>query len=324
MVIIYSQTDSRIVSENLNLDTAPLLHKALWIDMISPSKEEEHIVEQLFKIEIPTKEEIEEIEPSSRLYIENDAVYMTATMVAFSNLPEAKTDVVTFILTEKMLITLRYIDLHAFNLFSAKLLRSKKKEFDAIVILIGLLDAAIDRLADILEKISRKHDEISHLIFHQKTNTPTGTGYKEILQQIGVNGDLGTKTSESLMTFTRLISFWEQTQAAEAAKGTRTFLTVIHKDIDALREHASFLSVKFNFLLDATLGMINIEQNSIIKIFSVAAVIFLPPTLIASIYGMNFEHIPELRWEVGYPIALLLMSISAWLPFRYFKKKKWL
>ncbi|WP_454781762.1 magnesium transporter CorA family protein [Legionella sp. WA2022007384] len=325
MVVIYYQTDSRIQSKILNDESKDLLQEALWIDLLCPTKEEEQIVEAQLNIEIPTKEEVEEIEPSSRLYSENNVLYMTATMVALSDLPEVKTDVVTFILTEKCLITLRYVELHPFKLFIKKLLRSKTKEYDTHALLIGLLDAAVDRLADILEKISDKFDEISKIIFHPKQNNQTPeTNYKHILQYIGANGDLSTKASESLISFTRLISYLEQVYSSDIAKEIMTHLVIIQKDINALREHASFLSTKFSFLLDATLGMINIEQNNTIKIFSVAAVIFLPPTLIASVYGMNFHDMPELRWHIGYPIAILMMIISAWLPFRYFKKKKWL
>ncbi|MCE0724387.1 MULTISPECIES: magnesium/cobalt transporter CorA [Legionella] len=326
MVVIYYQTDSRIQSSALNDENMHLLQDALWIDLLDPTKEEEELVETQLKIEIPTKEEVEEIEPSSRLYVENDAIYMTATMVALSDLPEAKTDVVAFIVTEKCLITLRYIELHPFKLFTKKLLRSKAKDYNAKALLIGLLDAAVDRLADILEKISGKFDEISKIIFHAKGNNHTApeTNYKHILQYIGTNGDLGTKASESLISFTRLISYLEQANHSELPKELMTYLTIIQKDINALREHASFLATKFSFLLDATLGMINIEQNNTIKIFSVAAVIFLPPTLIASIYGMNFTYMPEIRWYIGYPLAILMMFISALLPFSYFKKKKWL
>lgn len=326
MVIIYSLTDNGIQVDTLNEYNRALLLNALWIDLLSPTKEEERLVEHDLKIEIPTKKEVEEIEPSSRLYTENNVVFMTATLVAFSDLPQVKTDVVTFILTSKTLVTLRYIELHAFKLFQSKLIRNTNKNYTANTLFMDLLDAAVERLADILEKVSNQCDEISQLIFHH--NNPADeaaeTNFKKLLQYIGGNGDLGAKVSESLVSLTRLITYLEQAYGNDLEKDNRVLLTIIHKDVSALREHAAFLSTKFNFLLDATLGMINIEQNNTIKIFSVAAVIFLPPTLIASIYGMNFSHIPELSWHIGYPLALSLMVLSAWLPFRYFKKKKWL
>jgi magnesium transporter len=246
-------------------------------------------------------------------------------MVALADLPGVKTDVVTFVLTKKCLITLRYIALHPFKRVTKKLLNSSIKVYDPKVLLIELLDAAVDRLADILEKIMDKFDDISKSIFRTKENNiPIQTNYKHILQYIGVNGDLGTKVSESLVSFTRLISYLQQANNSNISKELMNCLSIIQKDINALQEHASFLATKFSFLLDATLGMINIEQSNIIKIFSVAAVIFLPPTLIASIYGMNFHYMPELNWHKGYLFAIFIMLISSWLPFRYFKKKKWI
>ncbi|MBN9230994.1 MAG: magnesium transporter CorA family protein [Legionella sp.] len=326
MVIIYSLTDKGIQMDTLNEYNRHLLSNALWVDLLSPTKDEEQLVEHDLNIEIPTKKEVEEIEPSSRLYTENRVVFMTATLVALSDLPQVKNDVVTFILTHKTLVTLRYIELHAFKLFQSKLIRSTSTNYTAHSLFIDLLDAVVERLADILEKISNQCDEISQLIFHHHptADKTAETNFKRLLQYIGTNGDLGAKVSESLVSLTRLITYLEQAYGNDLEKDNRVSLTIIHKDVTALREHATFLSTKFNFLLDATLGMINIEQNNTIKIFSVAAVVFLPPTLIASIYGMNFNHIPELSWHIGYPLALSFMVLSAWLPYRYFKKKKWL
>lgn len=325
MVVMYFQTESGIKSETLCEHNLQLLANALWIDMLSPTKEEEKIVEKELQFEIPTKMEMEEIEPSSRLYVDNRILYMTATIVAQSSQPAVKTDVATFILTEEKLITIRYSELYAFDLFIAKFLRSKAGQTTAVTVLIEILDAAADRLADILEKISHTFDEISHHIFRQNSGGQAlkDTNYKKILQSIGSNGDLGTKAGESLVSLTRLISFLEQSCGSKISKEQASSLTILSRDIAAINDYTNFLSTKFNFLLDATLGMINIEQNNIIKIFSVVAVVFLPPTLIASIYGMNFNHMPELGWHVGYPIALILMVLSAWIPLRYFKKKKW-
>lgn len=325
MFTIYFQTETGIQCEELNDKNHHLLKQSLWIDLFCPDDTEEKVLEEHLNLNIPTKNEMEEIELSSRLHIEKNALFMTATVVALSDSPEVKTDAVTFILTDNILITVRYTDLRAFHQFSKKLLHSKQKEYNALSLLLELLDAASNRLADILEKISRKFDDISQLIFHPNDNGSTKqTNYQQILQSLGSNGDLGTKTNESLVSLIRMISFLEQTRSDDLSKEMKLFLTIIEKDIDALRDYTHFLSTKFTFLLDATLGMINIEQNNIIKIFSVAAVIFLPPTLIASIYGMNFNYIPELQTRFGYPFAIVLMCISAWLPFRYFKKKKWL
>lgn len=323
MVVIYFQTQVGIQSAILTQDNRDLLAQAVWIDLLNVDGSEEKLLEQFFNLNIPTKKEVEEIELSSRLYAENDSLFMTATMVAQSESPEVKTDVVTFILTKQVLITLRYTELHAFALYKTRVMQCKK--LSANKVLIGLLEAAVDRLADILEKISHEFDKTSLLIFHADEDDPSkNISYKKILFMIGSHGDLGTKVRESLISFTRVISFLGQTDVIKLTKTSLSSLAIIDKDVNALSDYAAFLATKFSFLLDATLGMISLEQNNIIKIFTVAAVLFLPPTLIASIYGMNFSHMPELGWHIGYPLAIGLMILSAWFPFYYFKKKKWL
>lgn len=328
MVVLYiqaAQGDKTIQATKLSKFNIHLISQALWIDLLSPSKEEEHWVESQIELDIPTKNEVEEIEPSSRLYLEDNAFFMTATLVAYSDLPQVKTDVVTFIYNKKQLITVRYAELHAFKWYTSKILPSKRKTLTAAALFLELLDATIERLADILEKIAHNSEEISRSIFYSQTKPgEESMSYKRILQNIGSHNDLGNKVRESLVSFMRLIAFLEQSFGANLSKTLHFSLALLNKDVKALSDYASFLSTKFNFLLDATLGMINIEQNNIIKIFSVAAVMFLPPTLIASIYGMNFHHIPELHWMIGYPLALVLMFLSALLPFKYFKRKKWL
>ena len=144
------------------------------------------------------------------------------------------------------------------------------------------------------------------------------------MQELGSNGDLNAKAWESLASLNRLNGFFGQAAASELDEDIRSRLMTLTRDISALRDQVKFLTSKINFLLDATLGMVNIEQNNIIKIFSIAAVIFLPPTLIASIYGMNFNVMPELNWYYGYPLSIGIMLLSGWLPYKYFKLKKWL
>lgn len=322
MIVAYCQNKLGILPIEITLENQDLLSSAIWVDLLSPTKKEEKFLETYFEIDIPTKEEMKEIEPSSRLYKEDNCLFMTATMVAQSESLEPKADAVTFILTEKNLMTIRYIEPQSFKSFISRLHRFTNKEYSVERLLLGLLESTTDRLADILEKVSHKFDAISLIIFHPKESEEIN--YKKILQDIGANGDLCTKARESLVSFNRLVSFLEHAAGSKFDKNIQIRLKTVIKDVIALSDYASFISSKVNFLLDATLGMVNIEQNNIIKIFSVAAVIFLPPTLIASIYGMNFKYMPELHWIIGYPISIILMLISAWLPYRYFKKKKWL
>ena len=245
---------------------------------------------------------------------------MTASMVAQSESTTPKQDAVTFVLTEKQLITIRYIEPQAFKLFS--LIAPKLTINSPTTLLTELLDATIDRFADILEVISHQLETYSREIFQPKNSGKSN--YQEFLQRLGLNGELNSKIVESVVSFGRLILFFEQSVDGTLDSKDHLRLKTLSKDINSLHEHAHFLSGKINFLLDATLGLVQIEQNAIIKIFSVAAVIFLPPTLIASIYGMNFKVMPELSWNYGYVMAIGLMLFASWLPYRYFKYRKWL
>jgi magnesium transporter len=311
--------------QEINAENQALLKQALWIDLVSPSKAEETLVEQNILLELPTREEMQEIELSSRLYKDNDILFMTATMIAQSESADLKLDAVTFILTAQQLITIRYVEPQAFKLFGAQLPKMDVTHNHAIVLLMDLLDAIIDRQADILELVGRHLDDYSKTIFRPMSNQKeVKLDYHQLLVQIGANGDLNTKARESLVTFNRLITFFGQMAVLKIDHEGQARLATLNKDITSLSDHANFLSGEVNFLLNATLGMVNIEQNNIIKIFSVAAVIFLPPTLIASIYGMNFALIPELHWKGGYFMALGLMLLSSWLPYKYFKWRKWL
>lgn len=325
MIIVY--LDQKTVEPiEITTNNQGLLERAIWVDMFCPTKEEEALVEATTHIAVPTREEMQEIEISSRLYRENGTLYMTAMMVAQSDSPDPKHDAITFIVTETRLLTIRYIEPQAFKLVVLNLKKIGMTEHTPISFLIELLDATVDRLADILELVSRSLDDYSQSIFHseQKENSDAKVDYQLLLRQLGRNGDLNTKARESLVTLHRLISFFGQIIGSKLSKEYQTKIVSMSEDIKSLSDHVNFLSTKINFLLDATLGMVNIEQNNIIKIFSIAAVIFLPPTLIASIYGMNFHSMPELSWEYGYPFAIGLLLISAWLPYQYFKLKKWL
>lgn len=325
MITVYLN-QNKIQTDIITSENKYLLTDAIWIDLLNPTKEEELLVETILGIDIPTRKEMQEIEFSSRLYKENDSLFMTVTMIAKSDTPQPKSDAVTLILAVNKLITIRYIEPHAFALFISHLKKLSPQDYQAKNLLIELLDVSIDRLADILEDVSHHLDDYSQLIFRTRTNEKhqDKIDYKHHFQDIGASGELGAKVQESLITFNRLITFFLQNDSSKVDKDTKEKLITLTKDIRSLSDYVSFLSNKVNFLLDATLGMVNIEQNNIIKIFSIAAVILLPPTLVASIYGMNFQHMPELSWRWGYPLSILFMIVSAWLPYKYFKKKKWL
>jgi magnesium transporter len=244
--------------------------------------------------------------------------------VAKADTDAPQASAVSFILVGPRLITVRYAEPQPFALFSARCQRTPATYARGDAVLAGLLDALIDRIADVLEHIGLEVDGISHEVF-EHTSKPGRGDFQDILRRLGRRGDLISKVRESLVGVGRVLMFLTQAGMAQRiGKDLRDRLRTMSRDVRSLTDHASFLSSKINFLLDATLGMINIEQNAIIKIFSVVAVVFLPPTLIASIYGMNFHNLPELDWTFGYPLALLLMLASAITPYLYFKRRGWL
>jgi magnesium transporter len=300
---------------------------AVWYDLLDPTPEEDRFTEQSLGISIPSREEMLDIEPSARLYNEAGAEFMTITALVRLDTEEPAKTPVTFILGHNLLVTVRYADPKPFRLFELRARKVNGRSYaTGKMVMTGILEAFIDRLAQVLETTGDEIDAISREVFRNKSRNATvkARDLQSLIEQIGRKGDILTLARESLLSIVRLTSFHQATGNDKAARDLRQELKVLQRDASALSDHASFLSNKINFLLDATLGLINLEQNQIIKIFSVAAVVFLPPTLVASIYGMNYDIMPELHWSYGYPFALGLMVLSAILPYLFFKRKGWL
>ncbi|HEV2096253.1 MAG TPA: magnesium transporter CorA family protein [Chthoniobacterales bacterium] len=319
-----------------------LTRDAIWIDLHNPTPEEERVLEAALGIDVPTRAEMQEIELSSRLYKEKDALFMTGTVLLKADTTQPESSVVTFILDSQHLVTVRYADAVPFQAFRIEREKNLKNYQSGYSVFAGLIDAIIDRIADILEGVGTHLDQVSLEVFDASGMNAIATGpakvpvarlgakplqrdYSITLRQIGRISDLISRTRESLVSFGRIISYVREVHMDSApAHDAVAHLKTVAADLGSLSDHATFLSGKVSFLLDATLGMINNQQNIIIKIISVAAVVFLPPTLVAGIYGMNFHVLPELHWTLGYPFALFLMAISAVLPYFYFKRKGWL
>jgi magnesium transporter len=298
---------------------------AVWIDLVTPTVQEDKLVEALLGIAVPTREEMQEIEVSSRLYIENGGRYMTATLLCQSDTATPKTTPVTFILSAHRLVTVRYDEPRPFAIVEHKLARACPPKVSGETVLMDLLDAVIDRSADIQERIGAEVDQISHSIF-EPDDEGAAPSYKDVLKALGRKGDLTSKVRESQVSIGRLLSFLaHEAEVMKWGKDMRAQLQSMQRDVISLSDHATYLSNKVMFLLDALLGIVNIDQNAIIKIFSIAAVVFMPPTLVASIYGMNFHHnMIELDWTYGYPFALVLIVAAAVVPLVIFRWKKWL
>jgi Mg2+ and Co2+ transporters len=289
---------------------------AVWIDLLAPTREEELAVETVLGLELPTAEEMAQLEPSSRLYQEDGATFMTATLIAKSE-EGPKSVPVTFVLAKTLLVTIRYDELRAFSVFAERAPAAGLASGTSA--LLGLLDAVVERLAEILETQGSAVEAASVAIF----NRPESRRFAPLLTELARAQSVTSIARTSLVSLARLLSFAALAQEIAADPECGAHLKSLQSDVQSLTEHASFESSHISFLLDAALGLINIDQNGIIKIFSVMAVIFMPPTLVASIYGMNFHHMPELSWPFGYPMALGMMVVSAALPVLWFRKRGW-
>ncbi len=330
MLRAYLRQDDRLVPTDIDTSVeTPIAAAAIWYNLTNPTKAEDDFVESCLGINIPTRAEMDDIEPSARLYNEDGAEFMTITALYNSETDEPRKTPITFVLRNNQLVTVRYADPKPFKLFERLCTRPTGNNFTTgEKVMVGLLEAIIDRLAQLLETTGDEIDQISREVFRNKTRNVTrkSRDLQQIIERIGMKGDILTLARESLVSISRLVSFHQtlETGDLKTSRELKQELKVLQRDCTALGDHAAFLNSKVTFLLDATLGLINLEQNQIIKIFSVAAVVFLPPTLVASIYGMNFDLMPELSWAFGYPFALVLMILAAFLPYLFFKRKGWL
>ncbi|MDM7933539.1 magnesium transporter CorA family protein [Tabrizicola sp.] len=313
--------------ERLDLDRDRLLD-AVWIDLEAPSSAEEKAVETALGIGIPTREDMQEIEVSSRIYRENGALFLTAQILATVAAHETEIGPVTFVVLPDRLVSVHYHRPGSLTNFADRAVRHDVPLASGMDTLLGLLEAAVDRLADILEGEARKLDLLSTTIFEAHRPSGKSETLGVVLERLGRGEDLNGKVNESLGTLQRLLGHLTATadhpgEVTLKGRERQVARTILH-DVRSLKEVSAAQAEKVRFLLDATLGVISIRQSDIIKIFSVVAFVFLPPTLIASIYGMNFVHMPELEWPWGYPMALGLMLLSALVPWAIFRWKKWL
>ena len=322
MLTIYDAASS---NRGLSPRTEPheVTPASLWIDLLDPTPEEDARMEKALGIDIPTRAEMREIEASNHLYVENGALFMTAFVVyAIGRRCRAHRDHLHS--SGDRLVTVRYAGPRRFPCFGP-CGKGDVTCANSVDIMLGLIEQLVHRQADLIERIQDDVDRLAPAIFEIKGGQQTrGKRLDVILRTIGKEGDIIARAQESAFSLTRLLAFLTTTLREKGGDGRAAKrIKSVQRDVESLHDNMRFLSAA-SFLLDATLGMINIEQNQIIKLFSVAAVVFLPPTLIASIYGMNFKHMPELDWTLGYPMALLLMVLAAVLPYLFFRRKGWL
>jgi magnesium transporter len=303
---------------------------ALWIDLSSPSALEETDIEKRLGLDIPTLEEMREIEESSRIYEANGALFMTGVIVAGISEKRPVRSEVSFVVTREHLVTVRYSDPLPFKTFEQKCSRKPDDHTSSDLIFVSLVEQIVQRIADVLEKITSDLDAVAADVFSEEgaaakeQNRASRVDLQALVRRLWRASSLLGKLRESLLSFNRILSFFRNSEESWLKEEARTKAQSQQRDIQSLTEYAEHLTAQIGHLQDATFNLINIEQNRVIKVFSIAAVLFLPPTLVATIYGMNFKLMPELNWALGYPLALGLMVLSAWLPFYWFKRNGWL
>ena len=287
----------------------------IWIDMLLPTIEEIRAVENMFDMHFPTKQESEEIELSSRYWEENNRIEINSYFL-INDAKSAFNETVSFILQGSLLISVRYKKLQSFNTFTKKLLISPREFKTGYSIFCQIIDIRIDADADTIENLSKEITKIRKHVFTDYSNDD-----EEILEKISTFEDLNMKIRENLTDKQRILNSLLKSQKFVDDKNE---LPIMLKDIKSLIEHTNFNFERLDYLQNIFIGILSIEQNKVIKIFTIVNVIFLPPTLIASIYGMNFDFMPELHWEYGYLISIGFMILAAITPVIIFKKKGWI
>jgi magnesium transporter len=297
----------------------------VWIDLFEPTRDEERKAEAFAEIDLPTVEEMDKIEPSELLYTEGDARFMTTRVLCLAKTNRPKIANVSFVRKGRLLVSVRYDDPKPFAIFAQRAQRSGVPARDPNAILVGLLDAIVGRAAEILRASGDRIDELSDRVFDQSVETQReSASYQQVLTTLGQEGGRISKVRESLVSLEPMLRFAAPAEPGKEDDEPPGHIGTMLRDIASLEAHTEYLLGKIQFLLDAMLGLVNLRQNDIIKLLSVITVVLTPPTFLASMYGMNFKGMPEYDWTYGYPYALVLMLLSAVLPYLYFRWKRWL
>jgi magnesium transporter len=314
------------------LDAADLPPEVVWIDLVKPDTAEVAFVERAAGLHVPSKDELSEIESSSRLRSRDGALYLSAPLIyrAHSDLPVSTP--VGFVLTRERLITVRFEELTPFTDFIDRELAADAEPLSSGAVFVELMDAIADRLADVLERIADELDTLSHRLFRapaaqsirRRPPARESADLRVILRRVGGSGDLISKIRDSLLGIGRIAPYVAGECAEWLPPEVKRRLDTLHQDVMSLSDYDAHLVNKVQLLLDATLGLINVEQNNIIKVLTIVSVVGIPPTLIASMYGMNFKGMPEYDWSWGYPYALTMIVLSAILPLVWFKLRGWI
>jgi magnesium transporter len=323
MLTIY-RDEAGSVRESAALE---LPSEVIWIDLLDPTDEEKGFVESRTHIQVPTMQALSEIEASSRLQVSRGVIYLSTPILARSDTPEAFLSPVGFILSPTVLVTVRFAKLSSFDQVAEQIHHDPSLATN-VGVFTALLEAIVDRGADVLEELRSELDQISRKVFrgnpaHRSHTVRSTDALRMTLSAVGAIGERVSQARDVLLGVGRIASFARDIGEEWLTPGFRVRLRAVLKDVASLNEYEAHLSGKVQFLLDAVLGYITIEQNDLFKVLTIASVVGIPPTLIAGLYGMNFKFMPELDWVWGYPFGLALILISALIPLIWFKWRGW-
>ncbi|MBB2196452.1 MAG: magnesium/cobalt transporter CorA [Gluconacetobacter sp.] len=296
-----------------------------WLDLLDPTPDEQAQAAKITGQRIPTRADLEEIESSSRLFMEDDAVYLSTPLVRRVQ-DDFFVSPVGFVLMRDRLLTIRFTEFSSFDLI-AKQITGSKESYSGDEVSVLLLEAVVDRMADILEHLGQSLDTLSRDVFQADQPRQAGRAdqmLRTLLRRVGRSGDLASSVRDSLLGMERIAIFVSENKKHDLSEKLRDRMSTVARDIVSLNDFVSQISNKVQFLLDATLGFISIEQNNGMKILTVVSFIGVAPTLVAGIYGMNFHDIPELSWKYGYWYSLALMAASIVVPLLWFWHRGWL
>jgi magnesium transporter len=302
---------------------------AIWLDLVDPTEDERALAERISGLRVPARTELSEIERSSRLTSRNGVLTMSTPMVSRSDGAQPVVSPLGFVLSRGRLLTVRYEPLRALDAFAEQMCDPETPPPSGIGAFVGVLEALVDRLADVLENVGTELDQLSRQIFRPEAMEArrvrrVSAAMQATLAGVGRSGDLVSSLRDSLLGIGRIVAYVGEAAAEWTPPELRPRLATLRQDIASLNDYDVQITGKVQFLLDATLGFINIQQNNVIKVLTVASIVGIPPTLIASIYGMNFKGMPELSWSWGYPYGLGVIALSGLLPLLLFWRRGWI
>ena len=323
MLRVYRDTGAFLTSASLDLPG-----EIIWIDLVDPTNEEKGFVEARAHVRLPSKDALSEIESSSRLVVEGGTIYVSTPMVAQGDTADAFLSPLGLILTKDVLVTVRFEEASAFDSV-VELIRRDETLRSGTGVFTAILEALVDRGADVLERLGGELDKVSRMIFRgdpgkRQHAVRSNAALRRVLSRVGATGDRLAIARDALLGLSRTAPFVLSLGHQWIVPEFETRLNAVSKDIASLNDFEGHLSNKVQFLLDAILGFITIEQNDLFKVLTIVSVVGIPPTVVAGVYGMNFKFMPELGWEWGYPFGLTLIVLSGLIPFLWFKWRGWI